>query len=255
MPAPRLFVDAPLAAGATIDLDADQSGYLGRVLRLAAGDVVRIFNGRDGEWRARIVEVGKRGARLAAEAQTRTQHGVPDLMLAFSPVKRQATDWLVEKAVELGVRTLQPVLTKRTIAETVRIERLALIAREAAEQTERLDLPEIRPATSLARFLDGWEIDRGLVFADEAGDDPEAAWGGAEGRAGSIATADFAPWAKLALLIGPEGGFDPAERRLLRAREGAIPVSLGPRILRAETAVCCGLAVIQARWGDWRDGA
>lgn len=252
MPAPRLFVDAPLAPAAPIALDADQAGYLGRVLRLGAGDSVRVFNGADGEWRARLVEVGKRGARLEAEAQTRPQSLPPDLELWFAPVKRQATDWIVEKATELGVRTLRPVLTKRTIAETVRVDRLALIAREAAEQTERLDVPAIAPPVSLAQALDGGDAARGLIFADEAGDDPDAVWGGPTGRAAPIADAPLAPWAKLAVLIGPEGGFDPTERRLLRARPGVIPVSLGPRILRAETAVCAALTVVQAMWGDWR---
>lgn len=255
MPAPRLFVDAPFAPAARIALDADQAGYLGRVLRLGPGDAVRVFNGRDGEWRATLAEVSKRGATLALDAQTRPQATPPDLELWFAPVKRQGTDWIVEKATELGVRALRPVLTKRTIAETVRVDRLAAIAREAAEQTERLDVPVVAPPVTLAQALDGWDPDRGLVYADEAGDDPDAAWGGAAGRAPPIAAAPLASWAKLAVLTGPEGGFDPAERRLLRARTGVIPVSLGPRILRAETAACAALAVVQALWGDWRGNA
>lgn len=255
MPAPRLFVDAPLAPAARIALDADQAGYLGRVLRLGPEDAVRVFNGRDGEWRARIAEVGKRGAALTLDVQTRPQTTPPDLELWFAPVKRQGTDWIVEKATELGVRALRPVLTKRTIAETVRVDRLAAIAREAAEQTERLDVPMVAAPVTFAQALDGWDPERGLVYADEAGDDPDATWGGASGRAPPIATAPLASWAKLAVLTGPEGGFDPAERRLLRARAGVIPVSLGPRILRAETAACAALAVVQALWGDWRGNA
>jgi 16S rRNA U1498 N3-methylase RsmE len=166
MPAPRLFVDAPLAAGATIDLDADQSGYLGRVLRLAAGDGVRIFNGRDGEWRARIVEVGKRGARLAAETQTRPQQGVPDLVLAFAPVKRQATDWLVEKAVELGVRTLQPVLTKRTIAETVRLvtgSASEIVHLPALQDDPRRRRPDLTRANEVLNWMPTTLLAQGLL--------------------------------------------------------------------------------------------
>jgi len=252
MPAPRLLIGAALAENGAVPLDADQAAYLGRVLRLAPGDRVRVFNGRDGEWRARIVEIGKRGGALALEVRTREQAIPPDLELWFAPVKRQATDWIVEKATELGVRALQPVLTRRTVADTVRLDRLAAIAREAAEQTERLDTPEVRPPLTFAQALDGWDEGRGLVFADEAGTDPQAPWGGAEGRAAPLAAADLARFARIAVLIGPEGGFDPAERRLLRVKPFVIPVSLGPRILRAETAVCAALSLVQAFWGDWR---
>ena len=252
MPAPRLFVDASLASAVEVPLDADQAGYLGRVMRLGAGSDVRLFNGQDGEWRARIADIGKRGATLQVDTQTRPQATPPDLELWFAPVKRQGTDWIVEKATELGVRTLRPVLTKRTIAETVRVDRLAAIAREAAEQTERLDVPTVAPPVTLAQALDGWDPDRGLIYADESGEDPDDAWGGTSGRAPPLAAAPLASWAKLAVLTGPEGGFDPAERRLLRARAGVMPVSLGPRILRAETAACATLAVVQALWGDWR---
>jgi 16S rRNA (uracil1498-N3)-methyltransferase len=243
MPAPRLLIGADLAENAAIPLDVEQAAYLGRVLRLAPGDRVRVFNGRDGEWLARIAEIGKRGGALTLEARTRAQALPPDLELWFAPVKRQATDWIVEKATELGVRALQPVLTRRTVAETVRLDRLAAIAREAAEQAERLEAPDIRPTLTFAQALDGWDETRGLVFADEAGD---------EGRAAPLVAADLARFSRLAVLIGPEGGFDPAERRLLRVKSFVIPASLGPRILRAETAVCAALSLVQALWGDWR---
>lgn len=239
---PRLFVAAPLGAGAHLALDADQAGYLTRVLRRGVGDGVRVFNGVDGEWRALLETAGKRGATLVCEAPLRAQTTTPDLWLLFAPVKRQATDWIVEKATELGAARLLPTITRRTVAETVRVERLAAIAREAAEQTERLDLPAIDPAQPLARVLDGWDRGRPLVFADEAG----------EGAPPLLEALTGLTSAKLALLTGPEGGFDPDERRLLRALPFVVPVSLGPRILRAETAVAAGLALIQAGWGDWR---
>jgi 16S rRNA (uracil1498-N3)-methyltransferase len=213
-----------------------------------------VFNGRDGEWTARIGEIGRRGAVLDVVAEIRAQAGAPDITLLFSPLKRQATDWLVEKATELGVRTLQPVMCKRTVAETVRTDRLASIVREAAEQTERLDLPEIRAPLALGKALDGWDHERPLIFADEAGDDQEKPWGGEKGRGGPLfeTASGLRDRRALALLIGPEGGFDPEERRMLRGLSFVMPVSLGPRILRAESAALAALAVIQAAWGDWR---
>jgi 16S rRNA (uracil1498-N3)-methyltransferase len=168
-------------------------------------------------------------------------------------VKRHATDLIVEKATELGVRRIRPVITQRTITETVRLDRLQSIAREAAEQTERFDTPEIVEAVSLTKALDGWDVSRPLIYADEAGDEDGAPWGGERGRAGPITDAVAAINAtSLALLIGPEGGFSSEERRMLRGLSYVIPVSLGPRILRAETAVIAALSVIQAHWGDWR---
>ena len=238
------------------------------------------FNARDGEWRAAIVEMGKRGANVRVEGLLRTPVAPRELDLLFAPVKRHATDLIVEKATELGVRRIRPVITQRTIAETVRLDRLNAIAREAAEQTERFDAPEIAEPLALAKIVDGWESDRPLLYADESGDDEGEAWGGDKGRAAPLlqalqnltqaeetrtaeerrlpAGASLDPMpagsrrSAMALLIGPEGGFTPDERRMLRSLSFVTPVSLGPRILRAETAVIAALAVIQARWGDWR---
>lgn len=180
MPDPRLFLEEDLNAGASLALDEDQARYLTQVLRLKPGARVRVFNGRDGEWEGAIVEAGRRGAALNVGAQLRPQTLASTLHLLFSPLKRHATDWLVEKATELGVGVLQPVMAKRTVAETVRTDRLVAIAREAAEQTERLDVPEVREPITLARVVDGWpknEIrSRALIYADEAGDDAAKPW-------------------------------------------------------------------------------
>lgn len=253
MPQPRLMIDQSLSAGAEITLDESQARHVGTVLRLAPGDTLRVFNAADGEWRARVTEKSKRGMRVAVSEKLRTPRAAPDLDLLFAPVKRHATDLIVEKATELGARRIRPVITQRTIAETVRLDRLQAIAREAAEQTERFDAPEVLAPHSLAKALDGWDASRKLIYADEAGDDESAAWGGESGRARPILDAlrEVSPGA-LAVLIGPEGGFTPEERRTLRAQSFVIPVSLGPRILRAETAVIAALTVVQAAWGDWR---
>jgi len=253
MPDPRLLIEASLHADATIALDEGQARHVGTVLRLGAGDHVRVFNARDGEWRARIADVSKRGMNVQVEDFIRAAHVTPDLDLLFAPVKRHATDLIVEKATELGVRRILPVITQRTIAETVRLDRLHTIAREAAEQTERFDVPEILEPVSLAKALDQWDASRALIFADEAGDDARTPWSGASGRAAPIAVAlATLKLEKAALLIGPEGGFTPQERDLLRGQAFVTPVSLGPRILRAETAVIAALALVQAACGDWR---
>jgi 16S rRNA (uracil1498-N3)-methyltransferase len=264
MPEPRLLIDQDLRAGAEIALDEGQARHVGTVLRLGVGGVLRPFNARDGEWRARITVREKRSMRIVLESLLREAKPSPDLDLLFAPVKRHATDLIIEKATELGVRRIKPVVTHRTIAETVRVDRLESIAREAAEQTERFDAPEIFDATSLPKALDGWDAARPLIYADESGDEDSKAWGGDTGRAQPIGEAlrvwtvgagrrDAGGPYKLALLIGPEGGFTPDERRMLRAMAFVIPVSLGPRILRAETAVIAALSVIQSIWGDWRE--
>lgn len=254
MPEPRLLIDQSLHAGAEIALDEAQARHVGTVLRLDVGDALRPFNARDGEWRARVSAKPKRGMSMKIEALLREPRATPDLDLLFAPVKRHATDLIVEKATELGVRRIRPVITQRTIAETVRADRLENIAREAAEQTERFDAPELFEAISLPKALDGWDAARLLIYADESGDDDGAAWGGDRGRAAPI-SATIAPVRveQLALLIGPEGGFTSEERRMLRSLPFVIPVSLGPRILRAETAVIAALSVIQSVWGDWRE--
>lgn len=253
---PRLMIDQPLTAGAAVQLDEAQARHVGTVLRLDAGKALRIFNARDGEWRARVVEKTKRGMRIEIDTLVRAPRATPDLDLLFAPVKRHATDLIIEKATELGVRRIRPVVTQRTIVETVRLDRWQSIAREAAEQTERFDVPDLAAPLPLVKALDGWDAARPLIYADEAGDTADAPWGGDSGRAQPMLAAlrQASPLGgMLALLIGPEGGFAPEERRLLRGLPYVIPVSLGPRILRAETAVIAALSVIQAAWGDWRE--
>ena len=273
MAEPRLLVDQLLRPGAEVALDERDARRIGVVLRLDVGDIVRVFNATDGEWRAHVSSRTKRGMTVHVEERLRAARATPDLDLLFAPVKRHATDLIIEKATELGARRIRPIITERTIAETVRIERLQAIAREAAEQTERFDAPEICDAATLPHVLDGWAPSRVLIYADERGDDERAPWGGGDGRAAPILdvvrelklsrgdeaapevearSAASAAGGALALLIGPEGGFTPEERRLLRAQAFVRPVSLGPRILRAETAVIAALSVIQAAWGDWR---
>jgi len=249
----RLHLSDDLAAGAEITPAADQAHYLVHVMRAKAGDALLLFNGRDGEWRARLLAVDKRGCRLAVEAQTRPQAIGPDLELVVALVKRARLETIVEKAVELGCRRIRLATTRRTNADRARVERLQAIAVEAAEQTGRLDAPEVMAPETLDRLLDGWDGARRLMFCDEAGDDPQADWGGPDGRArpaleAMAGTADPGPWA---VLIGPEGGFDPAERARLRALAFVTPVTLGPRILRADTAAIAALALWQAALGDW----
>lgn len=251
---PRLFLDQSLSEGASLPLDKDASHYLVTVMRRSVGDTVRVFNGRDGEWRAVVAEAGKRSAVLTVGARLREQRAAPDLHLYFAPVKRARTDFIVEKATELGASVIAPVMTRRTIADRVRTDRLAANAREAAEQTERLDLPQIREPVTLERLIADWDPVRKLVFADEAGEDGGKPWGGDAGRARPMPEVLSALRGKpppFAILIGPEGGFDPAERHLLRGQDFVLPVTLGPRILRADTAAAAALTVFQAVLGDW----
>ena len=232
---PRLFVRAQLGEGVRVDLDAGQANYLGNVMRLGEGAELLAFDGSSGEWLARISEAGKKRMALTVERRTREPEAIPDVWLAFAPVKRTQTDWLVEKATELGVAKLIPVITHRTIAERVKLERLGSIAIEAAEQCGRTRLPTIDVPVSLAQFLK--QADRAIYFADEGGGQPAA-------------TA-FKPGPAV-ILTGPEGGFTDDERAAIRAVSNAIPVSLGPRILRAETAALAALAAYMAVAGDWR---
>ncbi|WP_417496061.1 16S rRNA (uracil(1498)-N(3))-methyltransferase [Maricaulis sp.] len=249
---PRLFLDSPFAAAARLALSREDTHYVLNVMRRGEGDGVRLFNGRDGEWTARIADAHRKGAVLELVARTRAQTSVPDLWLLFAPVKRQKTDLIVEKATELGVREIHPVTTRRTQADRSKPERFHLIAKEAAEQTERLDLPVIAPIERLERLLEGWDPARLLYYCDEAGDDGGEPWGGDTGRAGPMLDVLRAyPAGPAALLIGPEGGFTPEERTRLRQLDFVRAVSLGPRILRAETAVIAALALWQAARGDW----
>jgi 16S rRNA (uracil1498-N3)-methyltransferase len=232
---PRLFVSHPLSEGASVELDAGQANYLGNVLRLKEGSELLVFDGTSGEWLAHISDVAKKRMILSIDRQTRQSEPVPDVWLAFAPVKRTQSDWLVEKATELGAARLVPVITQRTVVERVKLERLKAIAIEAAEQCGRTRLPEIAEPLPLAAFLklNG----RTLYFADEQGGEP----------VGSA----FKPGAAT-ILTGPEGGFTDEERAAIRAAENAIPISLGPRILRAETAALAALAAYMALAGDWR---
>ncbi|WP_417498316.1 16S rRNA (uracil(1498)-N(3))-methyltransferase [Maricaulis sp.] len=249
---PRLFLDAPFAPAARLALSREDTHYVLNVMRRGEGDGVRVFNGRDGEWSARIADAHRKGAILELLAQTRPQAGVPDLWLLFAPVKRQKTDLIIEKATELGVREIHPVTTRRTQSDRIKPERFHILAKEAAEQTERLDLPLIAPIERLERVLEGWDGTRTLYYCDEAGDEADAAWGGQAGRARPMLEVLRDTGAgPAALLIGPEGGFSPEERDRLRQLDFVRAVSLGPRILRAETAVIAALGLWQASLGDW----
>ncbi len=251
---PRLFVNSDLVEGEAFALDEGQANYLIRVMRLGLGDAARVFNGRHGEWRAEINKIEGRRAELTPVDQLRQQetNGCAQLTLLFAPVKKSETDFIVEKATELGAARIQPVITERTQTRTVRLDRFQKIALEAAEQTERLDLPDVSDATSLDAALAALPFGTALIFCDEAGDEAEAPWGGQSGRARPMA--EILPALKgqpAAILIGPEGGFSPAERAHLRARASTHPVSLGPRILRAETAAVAAMTLWQALCGDW----
>jgi 16S rRNA (uracil1498-N3)-methyltransferase len=234
---PRLFVRQPLSEGAIVELDARQANYLGNVLRMSTGSELLVFDGLSGEWLARISDVAKKHMVLTVEKRTREPEIIPDVWLAFAPVKRARIDWLVEKATELGAARLIPVMTQRTVAERVKLERLDALAIEAAEQCGRTRLPDITDPTPLSAFLDQRDASRRLYFADEGGGD---------------AVANAFRSGPALILIGPEGGFTDEERALVRSAPNSIPISLGPRILRAETAALAALASYMAISGDWR---
>ncbi|HTX49283.1 MAG TPA: 16S rRNA (uracil(1498)-N(3))-methyltransferase [Caulobacteraceae bacterium] len=235
----RLYVTGDLAAGQTVTLAEGQAHYLRHVMRLASGDELLAFNGRDGEWRSRLEAAGKRGAALAIKTRTRPQTIGVDLDLVVALVKRPRLETIVEKATELGARRVRLAITERVNSERTNVERLCAIAAEAAEQTGRLDVPVIAQPEKLERLLADGSASRPLMFCDEAGEAPPALTALA-GRTGG-------PWA---ILIGPEGGFSPAERARIRALPNVVPVSLGPRILRADTAAIGALALWQAALGD-----
>jgi 16S rRNA (uracil1498-N3)-methyltransferase len=250
---PRLFVEADLAPQANVSLTTQQAHYVLHVLRLGLGGKVRLFNGRHGEYDARLQTVGKTVIQLKALEQMREQAVGPDVWLLFAPLKKSSTDFLVEKAVEMGVSELWPVLTERAGAKEVRTDRLWRIVIEAAEQTERLDVPPVREAMKLARVFADWDHARAVYYADECGEERGRPWGGTTGRAAPMAdVVRKAAEARAAILIGPEGGFSPMERAWLRSLPFVRPVGLGPRILRAETAAVAALAIYQAVAGDWR---
>ncbi|HEY2662398.1 MAG TPA: 16S rRNA (uracil(1498)-N(3))-methyltransferase [Caulobacteraceae bacterium] len=249
----RLHVPNDLRSGADITLGFEQGRYLTLVMRKVVGDAVALFNGRDGEWRAILVEASKKACRLRLEARTREQSSPPDLDLVVALIKRARLETVIEKAAELGARRIRLLVTRRTIGDHTNVARLQAIATEAAEQTGRLDVPEIVAPEKLDRMLAGWATGRRLMFCDEAGDDPAAEWGGPQGRARPVldVLSQSAPGDPWALLIGPEGGFAPEEREMLRAASFVAPVTLGPRILRADTAAISALTLWQAALGDW----
>jgi len=241
--AQRLFVDAPLASGARIALSREQANYLLNVLRLAAGDSVIIFNGIDGEWRAMLADTGRKAASLDVVEALRAQEAGPDIHYLFAPLKHARLDYMVQKAVEMGAARLRPVLTRRTQAQRVNLERMRANVIEAAEQCGILTIADIEEPLSLEKALAQWPQDRLLVFCDE--DAPMA-------DPVTAIRLRAKPGAPIAVLIGPEGGFDPAERALLMRMEQTLAISLGPRILRADTAAVAALALVQAAIGDNR---
>jgi 16S rRNA (uracil1498-N3)-methyltransferase len=249
---PRLFIDAPLAAGARLALDAAQANYLKNVMRLKAGDGVLLFNGRDGEWRTSLADGGKRSVALAVGEQTRPQTPPRDLHYLFAPLKHARLDYMVQKAVEMGASRLQPVTMQHGQVGRINLERMRANAIEAAEQCGILSIPEVAEPISFERMIASREPSRVLVFCDEAADvrDPVAAL--AAVRIGAAHMGAAPP--PLAVLVGPEGGFSDQERAALAALPNVVRLALGPRILRADTAAVAALALVGSVLGDWREG-
>ena len=235
----RLHIPQPLSPGAALAPTLDQSRYLTQVMRLKAGDDLRVFNGADGEWRVSIAEVLKKGVVLKAEEKVRDQIDPPDVHLLIATVKKAALEFAVEKATELGAARIRLLTTARTQPQHLRLDRLDAIAEESAEQTGRLDVPLVDAPVKLDALLDGWDGSRRLMFCDETGGAPAIP---------ALQAVGAGPWA---ILIGPEGGFTPDEGERLRALPYATAVSLGPRILRADTAATTALTLWQAAIGDW----
>lgn len=235
----RLHIPQPLSAGAALAPTLDQSRYLTQVMRLKAGDELLVFNGKDGEWRVSVAEVLKKGVVLKAEEQVRVQITPPDVHLVIATVKKAALEFAVEKATELGAARIRLITTARTQPQHLRLDRLDAIAEESAEQTGRLDVPPVDKPQTLAALLDGWDASRRLMFCDETGGAPAIP---------ALQAVGAGPWA---ILIGPEGGFTPEERDRLRALPFTTAVSLGPRVLRADTAATTALTLWQAAIGDW----
>jgi 16S rRNA (uracil1498-N3)-methyltransferase len=236
--APRLFVAGPVVEQAAIEIDGQQAHYLARVMRVAPGDAVVLCDDMTGEWTARVGEVSKRAVVLVPVALARPREQVPDFTLCAALLKKDRFDMVLEKATELGVRRIQPVLTRRCVADKLNLERARAIVVEAAEQCARTALPELAQPVKLDALLREWPDGRVLFFADETGGDPAAA-------------AFAAPPGPAALLTGPEGGFDEAERAAIRTMSGARPISLGPRVLRGETAAISATALWMGLAGDW----
>ena len=236
----RLYVNCDLGEGVAVALDEGQAHYLLHVLRARAGNRVLLFNGRDGEWLTELTQAAKRGVAVTCLKQTEPQAVTPDIWLVFAPVKKTPSDYLVQKATELGASVLCPIFTRRTIVTRINQERMAANAIEAAEQSGRLGVPEIRQSVALDKLLAAWAKDRRLLFCDEGGD------------AKPLVDAARSASGPAAILTGPEGGFDPAEREMLRALSFVTPVTLGPRVLRADTAALAALAIWQSVAGDFQ---
>ncbi|HEV2568600.1 16S rRNA (uracil(1498)-N(3))-methyltransferase [Sphingomonas sp.] len=236
--APRLFIDQPLGDGMELRIEGGQAHYLSSVMRVRQGGTVKLFDDRTGEWLGEVTGVGKRDLMLRIAARLREREAVPDLWLCAAPIKKSRIDWVAEKASELGVARLMPVVTRRTVVDKLNGERLRAHMIEAAEQCERTALPELAELTRLDALLRDWPASRTLFFADEEGGKP-------------MLEAVREHPGPAAILIGPEGGFDLVERVAIRALTKAVPVSLGPRILRAETAALTAVSVWMAANGDW----
>ena len=236
----RLYVPHDLGPGVAFDADKNQSHYLAHVLRMGEGAELLVFNGRDGEWSARIEAISKKAVRLSVDEQTRKQPPSPDLIYAFAPLKVGRLDYMVQKAVEMGAGVVQPVLTQHTQNARPSLEKMTANVIEAAEQCGVLAVPGVNAPVKFDRLLGAWETDRRLVFCDEdsSTDNPLPALQAITEK-------------KLGLLVGPEGGFSEAERKMLRALPFVTAIPLGPRILRADTAAVAALAVLQATIGDW----
>jgi 16S rRNA (uracil1498-N3)-methyltransferase len=243
----RLFVDAPLAAGAVLALERDQANYLLNVLRLQPGSAVLVFNGRDGEWRAVLDAAGRKAAHLTLAEQLRAQAAPYDLHYLFAPLKHARLDYMVQKAVEMGASRLAPVITRHTQAERVNLARMRANAIEAAEQCGILSIPDIAEPVKLDTLIRAWTPDRLLVFCDEDADVTDPVVALAAARGGGIAGA-----LPVSVLVGPEGGFAAEERAALGQLPNVVRLALGPRILRADTAAVAALSLVQAVLGDWR---
>lgn len=240
----RLYVDASLSKDVPIVLDRDQSHYLSNVMRLKVGEAIVVFNGRDGEWHTEIVETTKRQVTLEAVEQVKKQQAEPNLWLAFAPIKKARLDFIAQKATELGVSHMVPVMTRRTIVDRVKTERMTANAIEAAEQCERMNVPTVDEPIKLEKLMADWPPERKIMFCDEdlSGTTVHTALAECDDKT------DPSPWA---IFIGPEGGFDEAERKLIRSHPNCVTVSLGPRILRADTAAMAAISLWQSTLGDW----
>ena len=231
----RLHVNCDLASNRMVELDSERTHYVTNVKRMSPGDFVGLFNGFDGEWVAKLASGSRQRAKFQCISRTREQEDAPDVWLLFAPLKKARTDFAVEKATELGVSAIVPVRTEYTNARRVQSQRLQLVAREAAEQCDGLSVPNVRELTDLAAILSEWPLDRTLLFCDEAS------------RAGTVLDPAQVGTDRLAVLIGPEGGFSERERNHLSRLENAVRVGLGPRLLRAETAVAAALSLLNIR--------